>query len=151
MYLLTLKWLNSSIWSLIDIGKPVKSRPRSNRHVRLFHISQSSRTGASQSDGFVSYPRHLLGRFFSSAKVQRGVWVNISKQIHIYIYIYIYIYHSLLRIYSSSSARVYIFTFIHENHYFSKEKTFKCSKIHSFIYSFLCNQLSYRLYKQFHL
>ena len=37
------------------------SEPGSNGNEEVLHIPQSSRAGASPSDGLVSYPGHLLG------------------------------------------------------------------------------------------
>ena len=59
------KWLNSSIWlveeTLTGTIIPGPSKPRGNGNEGVFHISQSSTTGTSPSDGFVSYPGHSLG------------------------------------------------------------------------------------------
>ena len=53
-----------SIWpidgTLIDITILGRTEPGSNGNDRVLHNPQNSRTGASSSDGIVSYPRHLL-------------------------------------------------------------------------------------------
>ena len=63
--------MNTSIWlidgTLAGITILDQSEPWSNSNERALHILQSSRTGASPSDGLVSYPGHL---FYSFAKVQ---------------------------------------------------------------------------------
>ena len=47
-----------------------QSELESNNYQRVLPIPQSSRTGASPSDGLVSYPGHLLGEFYLSAVLQ---------------------------------------------------------------------------------
>ena len=46
--------------TLLDPSTPGLSGPDSDRNVEFLHILQSSSTGASQSDGLVQYPGHLL-------------------------------------------------------------------------------------------
>ena len=46
---------------------PGQSGPESNDNEGVLYIPQSSRTGASPSDGLMSYPRHLLIGGYSSA------------------------------------------------------------------------------------
>ena len=52
------KWLNNSVWSTdgtsTDTAIPGQSEPGSYAHERVLHIDQSSKTGASSSDGLVS-------------------------------------------------------------------------------------------------
>ena len=48
-------------WTLTSTTTPGQSGLESNGHEGVLHVSQSSRTRASSSDGLVSYPGHLLG------------------------------------------------------------------------------------------
>ena len=43
-------------WTLISTATPGQSGPRGNGNEDVLHISQSSKTGESLSDGLVSYP-----------------------------------------------------------------------------------------------
>ena len=77
---------NSSIWpidrTLSGATAPGLCGPGSDSNKGVFHIPQSSSiTGASPSDGLVSYPGHSLGQFYPSV-----------NPVYVYIYIYIYIY-----------------------------------------------------------
>ena len=62
----TVKWSNSSISpigsNLSDAITPGQRGPASNDNEGIFHIPQTSKTEASLSDDFVSYPGHMLGR-----------------------------------------------------------------------------------------
>ena len=46
------------------------SEPGRNSNKEVFYIPQSSRAGALPSDGLMSYPEHLLGKYYSSAEMQ---------------------------------------------------------------------------------
>ena len=67
---------NSSIWSKdrtqSGTTTPSQNEPGSNGNKGVLHITQSSRVGASTSDGLVSYPGQLLewGGVYSSAEMQ---------------------------------------------------------------------------------
>ena len=56
---------NNSIWSidrtLLGATTPGQSGLESNGNEGVLHIPQSSKTGASSSDGFVPYPGHFWG------------------------------------------------------------------------------------------
>ena len=55
--------------TIISTVTPSQSEPGSNGN-ELFHITQSTRTVASPSNGLVLYPGHLLGRSYSSVEIQ---------------------------------------------------------------------------------
>ena len=76
------KWLNSSIWP-IDwtlTGTTIlgQSRPGSNGNIRVLHILQSSRTGASPSVRVI--PRHLLEVVLPLCKSVVGIFYSPSWQ-----------------------------------------------------------------------
>ena len=48
---------------------PVQIEPGSNGNKEVFNVPQSSRTGASPSDGLVLYSGHLLERSYLSAEM----------------------------------------------------------------------------------
>ena len=56
------KWLNIFIWPQDGALTGTTTRGQSGPNVNegVLHILQSCRTGASPSDGLVSYPRHML-------------------------------------------------------------------------------------------
>ena len=68
------KSLNISIWPIDRIlagtTTPGLSRPECNHNERVLHIPQSSRTGASTSNGLVSYAGHSLRVSYSPAEMQ---------------------------------------------------------------------------------
>ena len=70
----TIKWLKNSIWPidriLTSITNLDQSGPESNYNEGVLHISQSSRTRASPSKGWVSYPGHLLGVSYPFVETQ---------------------------------------------------------------------------------
>ena len=47
--------------TLTGTSTPGQSGLRRNSNEKVLHVPQNSRTGASPSDGLVSYPGHLLG------------------------------------------------------------------------------------------
>ena len=86
------KWLNNSIWpidrTLTGTTTLGQSGLGSNGNEEVLHISQSSKTGASPSDGLISYPGHLLGWVsYSSAKMQSAYsttsnnWAKIKNEL----------------------------------------------------------------------
>ena len=50
---------------------PDESEPGSNGIGGVFHIPQSSNTGASPSDFLMSYPKHSLGKFYFFTEMQQ--------------------------------------------------------------------------------
>ena len=76
------KWLDITIW-LIDVTltgtTPLgQSGPGSNENEGVLHIPQSSRTGASPSNGLVSYPEHSLGVNLLNWRAAFGVFYSPS-------------------------------------------------------------------------
>ena len=69
-----IKISNSSIWPIDrTLSGPTTlglSRPRSNGNEEGLHIPQNSKTGASPSNDFASYPGHWLGVSYPSAEMQ---------------------------------------------------------------------------------
>ena len=54
-----------------DTTTPDQSKPGSKVNEEVLHIPQSSKTGASPSDGLVSYSRHSLGeRYYPSVEMK---------------------------------------------------------------------------------
>ena len=117
------KWLNNSI-QLIDVTltsttTPGQSGPGSNNDEAVLYIPHSSRTEATASDGFVSYPGHT----YPSAKMQ-SVYSAASVD------------RAFLFGSSIPSTVSLLFLFIHKQH-----STFFNPKSHSYIlvvYSFVC-------------
>ena len=67
----TVKSLNSSVDGILtDTNTPSQSRPGSNSNEAVLYILQCSKTGASTSDGLVSYPGHTLCGSYPSAEMQ---------------------------------------------------------------------------------
>ena len=64
---------NSSIWLIdrtqSDATTPGQSGPGNNGNEGVLHIPQNSKTGASPSNGLMSYPGHLLEDCYSSAEL----------------------------------------------------------------------------------
>ena len=57
--------------TLSNATTPSRSGPGSNSNKKVLHIPQSSSiTGASSTDGLVSYPEHSSGKSYSSAEMQ---------------------------------------------------------------------------------
>ena len=71
---------NSSIWpidrTISCATTPGLGEPGSNGNEGVLYIPESSRTGASQSDGLMSYPGHSLRESYPSAV---GVFYNTSR------------------------------------------------------------------------
>ena len=65
---------NNSFWptdrTLSSVTTPDQSEPGSNGNEGVIHIPQSFMAGAEPSDCWVSYPVHLLGKFYPSAEMQ---------------------------------------------------------------------------------
>ena len=66
--------VKNSIWSidrtLSGVSTPGQSGPWNNGNEGVFHIPQISKTRASSSDCFVSYPGHAWGKSYLSAEMQ---------------------------------------------------------------------------------
>ena len=64
---------NSSIWlidrTLSGATTPGPSGPKTNGNEMVLHIPQNSKTEASRSDYFISYPVYPLGMYYSSAEL----------------------------------------------------------------------------------
>ena len=56
--------------TLSSATTPSQSEPGSNAYEGVLRIPKSSKTGASRSDCFMSYPKHLLGESYPSAVMQ---------------------------------------------------------------------------------
>ena len=78
-----------SIWSidktLSGANTPSQSEPGSNGNERVLHIPQISKAGASPSDGFISYPGHLLGCSYPSVEMPLVYSTALPDWVHIYI------------------------------------------------------------------
>ena len=74
---------NSSIWpidkTLSSATTPGQSGPGSNGKEGVLYISQSSKTGTSPLDCFISYPEHLLVRGCTSCSDAVGVSYRPSR------------------------------------------------------------------------
>ena len=73
---------NSSIWpidmTLSKATTPGQSGPGSNGNERVLHILQSSKTGVSPLDCFLSYPGHSLGfGSYPSAEMQSVFYTHL--------------------------------------------------------------------------
>ena len=71
---------NSYIWvidkTLSGATTPMLSRSVSNGNEKLLNIPQSSQTGASPSDCFMSYSKHSLGESYPLCRDTVGVFHN---------------------------------------------------------------------------
>ena len=101
----TVKWSNSSSWPIDGTQSGTttlgQSGPESNGNEGVFHIFQSSRTGASPWDSFVTYPRYLMRRgvlticrdavsvIYSPSQM---VWVSVLILYHAHKHTWVYIH-----------------------------------------------------------
>ena len=74
------KWTNSSIWP-IDVTRTHttilgQSGQECNSKEEVLHLPESSRTGASPSDGLLSYQDHSLGRVLPLSRNAVGVFYS---------------------------------------------------------------------------